>query len=126
MEDPEGAVRAALRNPIGTPPLSEVVGRGERVAIVVNDITRLVHSEVFLPVLINELNSAGIRDSDIFIVFALGIHRRQSPDEQHLVVGEEVARERLRAVRGGDGLGPERQRGGQDGQPLGGSKACLW
>jgi lactate racemase len=92
LEDPEGAVRAALRNPIGTPPLSKVVSRGERVAIVVNDITRLVHSEVFLPVLINELNSAGIRDSDIFIVFALGIHRRQSPDEQRLVVGEEVAR----------------------------------
>jgi lactate racemase len=92
LEDPEGAVRAALRNPIGTPPLSKLVKPGERVAIVVNDITRLVHSEVFLPVLINELNSAGVSDGEIFIVFALGIHRRQSPEEQRLVVGEEVAR----------------------------------
>ena len=92
LEDPEGAVRAALRNPIGTPPLTELVKEGERVAIVVNDITRLVHSEVFLPVLIDELNSAGVPDRDIFIVFALGIHRRQSPEEQRLVVGEEVAR----------------------------------
>ncbi len=65
---------------------------GERIAIVVNDITRLVHSELFLPVLIDELNSAGVPDRDVFIVFALGIHRRQSPEEQRLVVGEEVAR----------------------------------
>jgi nickel-dependent lactate racemase len=92
LEDPEGAIRAALRNPIGTPPLAKLVKPGERVAIVVNDITRLVHSEVFLPVLIDELNSAGVLDRDIFIVFALGIHRRQSPEEQRLVVGEEVAR----------------------------------
>ncbi len=92
LEDPEGAVRAALRNPIGTPPLSKLVNVGERVAIVVNDITRLVHSEIFLPVLINELNSAGIPDRDMFIVFALGIHRRQSLAEQRRIVGEQVAR----------------------------------
>ena len=89
--NPVDAVRRALRNPIGTPPLREIVHAGERVAIIVNDITRLVHSEVFLPVLIEELNAAGISDRDIFIVFSLGIHRRQSPEEQTRVVGEEIA-----------------------------------
>lgn len=92
VPNPSDAVRIALRHPIGTPPLRDLVQPGERVAVVVNDITRFVHSELFLPVLINELNSAGIRDSDIFIVFALGIHRRQSPHEQCRVVGEEIAR----------------------------------
>ncbi|HUX09636.1 MAG TPA: nickel-dependent lactate racemase [Terriglobia bacterium] len=92
LPDPAGAVRSALRNPIGTPPLSEIVKPGERVAVLVNDITRLVHSEIFLPVLIDELNAAGIPDQDIFIVFALGIHRRQTPEEQRRVVGEQVAR----------------------------------
>ncbi len=92
LPDPPAAVRSALRNPIGTPPLSKVVKPGERVAVLVNDITRLVHSEMFLPVLMDELNAAGVPDRDIFIVFALGIHRRQSLEEQRHVVGEEVAR----------------------------------
>ena len=92
IEDPVSALRAALAKPIGTPPLREIVHPGERVAIVVNDITRLVYSEVFLPVLIEELNAAGIPDHDIFIVFALGLHRKQSPEEQRQIVGEEVAR----------------------------------
>lgn len=92
VKDPAAAVRDALRHPIGTPPLAGLMRPGERVAIIVNDITRLVHSEVFLPVLIDELNAAGIPDGDIFIVFALGIHRRQSPEEQRRIVGEEVAR----------------------------------
>ena len=92
LPDPRAAVRTALRNPIGTPPLREIVNPGERVAIVVNDITRLVHSDVFLPVLVDELNLAGIPDRDIVIVFALGMHRRQTPDEQRLIVGEDLAR----------------------------------
>ncbi len=91
LADPESAVRSALRHPIGRPPLRELVQPGERVAVLVNDITRLVHSELFLPVLIDELNEAGIPDRDIFIVFALGIHRPQTPEEQHRIVGERVA-----------------------------------
>ena len=90
--NPVAAVRAALRDPIGTHSLQELVRPGERVAVLVNDITRLVHSEIFLPVLIEELNAAGVPDRDIFIVFALGIHRRQSSGEQRRIVGEEIAR----------------------------------
>ena len=90
--NPVTAVRDALRKPIGTPPLQKLVHPGERVVVLVNDVTRLVHSEIFLPVLIEELNGAGIPDRDIFIVFALGIHRRQSAEEQHRIVGEEIAR----------------------------------
>jgi nickel-dependent lactate racemase len=82
----------ALANPIGAPPLSKILHRGERVAILANDITRRVHSELFLPVLIDVINSSGIPDRDIFIVFALGLHRQQTPEEQHQIVGEEVAR----------------------------------
>lgn len=52
----------------------------------------MVRSEVFLPVLIDAINSCGIPDSNIFIVFALGLHRRQTPDEQCRIVGEKVAR----------------------------------
>ncbi len=89
---PQDAILAALRNPVGTPPLRAVVRPGDRVAILVNDVTRLVHSDVFLPVLIGELNESGIPDKDIFIVFALGIHRKQTSDEQRAIVGDGIAR----------------------------------
>lgn len=90
--NPRATVCEALRHPIGTPPLRQVVRQGDRVAILVNDITRMAHSEVFLPILLEELNAAGIPDRDIFVVFALGIHRPQTAEEQRRIVGEAVAR----------------------------------
>jgi nickel-dependent lactate racemase len=72
--------------------LQEIVNPGERVAIVVNDITRLAHSDVFLPVLVDELNLAGIPDRNIVVVFALGNHRRHTAEEQRQIVGEDLAR----------------------------------
>lgn len=92
LTQPQTAILAALRNPIGTQPLRSIVRAGDRVAVLVNDVTRLVHSDLFLPVLIDELNDTGIQDQDIFIVFALGIHRRQTPEEQRAIVGDEIAR----------------------------------
>jgi len=92
LNDPVSAIRAALAQPIGAAPLRNTFGAGERVAILVNDITRLVHSDVFLPVLVDELNACGIPDRDIFVVFALGLHRTQSAEERCHIVGEEIAR----------------------------------
>ena len=92
IADEHGAVLAALRNPIGTAPLCELVKPGERVAILVNDITRLTRTDLFLPLLIAELNAAGVPDRDLFIVFATGIHRRQTPEEHRRILGDEIAR----------------------------------
>ncbi|MBL8223236.1 MAG: DUF2088 domain-containing protein, partial [Bryobacterales bacterium] len=70
----------------------ELVKPGERVAILVNDITRLTRTDLFLPLLIAELNAAGVPDRDLFIVFATGIHRRQTPEEHRRILGDEIAR----------------------------------
>jgi nickel-dependent lactate racemase len=90
IADETGAVLAALESPIGRPPLREIARPGERVAIVVNDITRLTRTDLMLPPIVNTLNAAGIPDSDMFIVFALGIHRLQTDDERRLIVGDEI------------------------------------
>jgi nickel-dependent lactate racemase len=85
------AVKEALRNPIGSPPLKEVVCPGDTVVIIVSDITRgWIQSNVFLPILLNELNAAGIPDKDISIVIALGTHRPHTEQENVVVCGEEV------------------------------------
>jgi len=88
--DETAAVFEALERPIGTRPLRDVVHAGERVAIVVNDITRLTRTDLFLPPIIDTLNAAGVPDRDIFIVFALGIHRRQTDEERRLIVGDAI------------------------------------
>ena len=90
VADERRAVADALENPIGTAPLREIVKPGERVAIVVNDITRLTRTDLMLPPIVAVLNAAGIADRDLLIVFALGIHRPQTEDERRLILGSEM------------------------------------
>ncbi|MBC7339161.1 MAG: nickel-dependent lactate racemase [Firmicutes bacterium] len=89
--DPVGAIRRALAEPLGTPPLSQIVRAGERVCILVNDSTRKARSELFLPLVLEELNRAGVRDEDVFLVFATGSHRQVGREEMATLVGREVA-----------------------------------
>lgn len=93
IADASSAVKEALRNPIGTLPLRELVKQGETVAIVASDITRAwVRADIFLPILLDELNAAGIPDTDIFITVALGAHRPHTDVENQIVYGEEVCK----------------------------------
>ena len=95
----EAEVRRALENPIGTPRLKDVVRPGETVAIVTSDVTRPMPSAIVLPPLLEELYAAGIRREDITVVFALGSHRKQTPEEQKKLVGEKVFSE-VRCIDG--------------------------
>lgn len=90
VSDERRVVEEALRHPIGRQTLGEIVKPGERIAIVVNDITRLCRTDLMLPPVVDALTSAGIPDKDIFIVFALGIHREQTEEERRQIVGEEI------------------------------------
>jgi nickel-dependent lactate racemase len=83
-------VRRAMDNPISSSKLKNIVKAGENVVIVTSDITRPMPSKVVLPVVIEELNSAGIKNENITIVFALGSHRAHTEDEKKYLVGEEI------------------------------------
>ncbi|MBI6873785.1 nickel-dependent lactate racemase [Clostridium aciditolerans] len=83
-------VRRAMDNPISSSKLKNIVRAGENVVIVTSDITRPMPSKTVLPVVIEELNSAGIKDENITIVFALGSHRAHTEDEKKYLVGEEI------------------------------------
>jgi nickel-dependent lactate racemase len=91
IQDPVAAIREAIRHPIHSKPLREITQPGQTVALIVNDSTRVANSHVFLPVLLDELNSAGVPDRDIFIIFALGAHHELSEPEMVRLVGPEVA-----------------------------------
>jgi nickel-dependent lactate racemase len=83
-------VRRALAAPHGMARLIRLVQPGQKVAIVVSDVTRPCPTSKLLPPLLSELAEAGVDEGDIRIIFALGSHRCLSPEEQTRLVGEEV------------------------------------
>ena len=94
--DQTDAVRDALRNPIGSRPLRDLVRSSDAVAIVCNDVTRPTPYRTILPVLWDELSH--VRDSDIVLLIATGTHRACTPDELEAMFGRQIV-QRLRIVQ---------------------------
>lgn len=93
LPDAAGAIREALRNPIASPPLRELVRPSDTVGIVFNDITRPTPTSLILPVLREALP---VRDAQIILFNATGAHRRNTDAELRAMLGEEtVARYRI-------------------------------
>jgi nickel-dependent lactate racemase len=91
IADPVAAVREVIRNPIGSPSLREIVKPGQTVAFIVNDPTRVARSDVFMPILLEELNAIGVPDANMRIVFSMGTHRAMTEAEMAAEVGPAVA-----------------------------------
>ena len=88
IESEDAEVRRALREPIGTPRLGEIVHPGEKIAIVTSDLTRPMPTAKVMPALLDELYAAGVAKEDITLVFALGSHRKQTDEERRRLAGE--------------------------------------
>lgn len=87
----------ALSEPIGLRPLSRLVAPDQKVAILVDDHTRLTPTQLILPYILDELNQGGVTDSNIEIIIASGTHRLMTPSEKREKCGEAVmARVRVR------------------------------
>jgi nickel-dependent lactate racemase len=82
------AVREALDTPIGSPPLRDLVGRDDHVAIVFSDITRPMPYDKILPVLLEELSD--IPDDHIVFINALGTHRPNTKAELIEILGPKI------------------------------------
>lgn len=74
-------IRRALREPYGAPQLREMVGPGQKVVIISDDNTRRTPTRDIVPILLDELNSAGIPDRDIRILISSGTHRPMTGKE---------------------------------------------
>lgn len=90
VTDEAKALREALRNPIGSPPIKELVKSGDKVAIVFCDGTRPMPSHRVLPVLLEELEE--VPGLEIVLINALGTHRRNTPEELDQILGKAIAR----------------------------------
>ncbi|MBO9606761.1 MAG: nickel-dependent lactate racemase [Paenibacillaceae bacterium] len=88
LDDEEAAVTAALRQPIGTPPLAGMVKPTDKVAIVISDITRPTPNHKLVPWLLQELPH--VPAEQIVIINGTGTHRDQTRDEFVQMLGEDV------------------------------------
>ena len=88
LVDEVAALRAALRRPIGSPPLRELVKPDDTVVIVFSDITRPTPNDRMLPLLLAEL--AHVPKENIILLNALGLHRHNTPDELARMLGVDV------------------------------------
>jgi nickel-dependent lactate racemase len=85
------AVRDAISAPIGSPTLPELVAaRGSRTVVLVDDSTRSTPQAAVLPVVLDELNAAGVSDDDISLLIALGTHRPMDRSECEERFGEAI------------------------------------
>ncbi len=90
IEDEARAIRQALNDPIGSPPLTSLVKPGNRVVVVHTDITRATPNDRILPIVLNELREAGIATQDIILLNGLGTHRRQTEAELRVMLGDHI------------------------------------
>ncbi|PUU88782.1 MULTISPECIES: nickel-dependent lactate racemase [Halanaerobium] len=81
-------IQAALNNLIGSPKLRQLVNKGEKVTLVISDITRSWQNmSGFLPFLIEELKVGGVEFDDITVLSAAGSHRSHTESEKEELLG---------------------------------------
>lgn len=90
LKDERAALVKAMRNPISSPPLRDLVRPENSVVIVFCDITRPMPNDRVLPVVLAELEEAGIARQNITLINATGTHRAQSNSELEKMLGAEL------------------------------------
>jgi len=88
IADPVQILQNALRDPIGVPALSEIVGHHDRIGIVFSDITRPTPNEIIITQIIKELDQ--ISPENIILYNALGTHRSNTEPELRCMLGDDL------------------------------------
>ena len=88
LPDEQRALREALRNPIGTPPVAELVSPEDAVAIVFSDLTRPQPRRRMLSALLDEI--AAVPPEQVVLINALGSHRPNTDAELVEMLGREI------------------------------------
>ena len=88
----------ALAEPTGGPPLAELLGgcRNGRIALILEDMTRHSPLPEILPIVLREIDHAGISRDRVEIVFACGMHPAMTPREVATKLGPLAASLRWR------------------------------
>ncbi len=96
-QDSKAEIERALREVIGSKRLSEIANSESKVAIVVDDMTRHTPTSTMILPMLSELQTAGVKDENITVIFGCGTHRAVKQEEAVKLIGEEAFR-RVRTV----------------------------
>lgn len=86
VDTPESIVCSSLMHT--SVPLSDFIEPGCSVAVVVSDHTRPTGSDVYIPILLDELKK--LEAGTITLIIALGLHRPANPEEIQKICGGEI------------------------------------
>jgi nickel-dependent lactate racemase len=97
VPDAKAEIERALKEPLGSKRLSEIVRSEHKVAIVVDDATRPTPSHLLVPPILDELGLAGVKDEQVTVIFGCGTHKAVTHEEAARLLGEEVLK-RVKAI----------------------------
>ncbi len=84
------SITTAIQHPIGVPPIGTLASGKSNAVIVVEDISRPTKCGPICEAILQELNKAGIPDSSITLIGALGGHRPMSRGDYIQKVGQTI------------------------------------
>ena len=95
LDDVEGATRQSILNPVGMPPISDLVKPGSKVTISFPDRVKggfqpTSHRKTAIPLLIEECLKAGVLKEDILLICSNGLHRKNTDEEIRSLLGNEI------------------------------------
>ncbi len=90
LELSQGDIKNVFSKPIGTPTIQEIAKGKSNAVIAIEDISRPIRAEFILEIVLDQLNTAGITNDDITIIYALGAHRPMNRQDSIKKVGQKV------------------------------------
>lgn len=86
----ETIIEMAINNPIGFKKLEDILNSNSKVSIIVDDVTRPTPTYLLLKNILKKLNTLGIREKNIKITIANGLHRKTTYTEKEMILGREI------------------------------------
>jgi len=93
----EEAIRQAIAEPIGSPPLRDLAKNRRSAAILVDDLSRPTPAFRLLPHVIEELAAGGISEENVTIIGAVAAHRPMIREDFVMKIGADLV-DRMRVV----------------------------
>ncbi|MBI3877175.1 MAG: nickel-dependent lactate racemase [Verrucomicrobia bacterium] len=90
LPDEQGAIFAALRQPIGAKPLLDWIKPDSRVCITFTDLTRATPNERIVPWLLEYLTQGGVSREQITLINQLGTHRPNTRAELEKMLTSQI------------------------------------
>jgi len=83
-------IKLGLEQPINSPALKDLIKKGQKILIIVDDRTRTTPTHLILPILMEKLHLAGISRKEIKLLIAYGTHRKMSNKEKKKKYGKDI------------------------------------